>query len=96
VNEAYLERGQLHVERMSRGYAWLDTGTHDSLLEASEFVRTIQHRQGLQVACLEEIAFLQGFIDKAQLVARGEMFAKTGYGQNLLRLAREHHPAPPV
>ena len=89
VNEAYLERGQLHVERMSRGYAWLDTGTHDSLLEASEFVRTLQHRQGLQVACLEEIAYLQGFISRDQLVARGEMFAKTAYGQNLLRLARE-------
>ena len=89
VNEAYLQQGQLHVERMSRGYAWLDTGTHDSLLEASEFVRTLQHRQGLQVACLEEIAFEQGFIDRAQLVARGELFAKTAYGQNLLRLARD-------
>ncbi len=89
VNEAYLQRGQLQVERMSRGYAWLDTGTHDSLLEASEFVRTLQHRQGLQVACLEEIAYLQGFIGREQLVARGEMFAKTAYGQNLLRLARE-------
>ncbi|KAB1075093.1 glucose-1-phosphate thymidylyltransferase RfbA [Methylobacterium planeticum] len=89
VNEAYLQRGQLAVERMGRGYAWLDTGTHDSLLEASEFVRTIQNRQGLQVACLEEIAFLQGFIDRAQLVARGELFAKTAYGQNLLRLAQE-------
>ncbi|MFC6050630.1 sugar phosphate nucleotidyltransferase, partial [Methylobacterium hispanicum] len=95
VNEAYLERGQLHVERMSRGYAWLDTGTHDSLLEASEFVRTIQHRQGLQVACLEEIAYLQGFIGREQLVARGELFAKTNYGQNLLRLAREHEAAQP-
>ena len=89
VNAAYLERGQLAVERMGRGYAWLDTGTHDSLLEASEFVRTIQHRQGLQVACLEEIAYLQGFIGRAQLIARGELFAKTAYGQNLLRLARE-------
>ena len=89
VNQAYLDRGQLHVEKMSRGYAWLDTGTHDSLLEASEFVRTLQHRQGLQVACLEEIAYLQGFIGKAQLVARGELFAKTAYGQNLLRLAQE-------
>ena len=89
VNEAYLQQGQLHVERMSRGYAWLDTGTHDSLIEASEFVRTLQHRQGLQVACLEEIAFEQGFIDRAQLVARGELFAKTAYGQNLLRLARD-------
>ncbi|GJD96657.1 glucose-1-phosphate thymidylyltransferase RfbA [Methylobacterium iners] len=89
VNQAYLERGQLFVERMSRGYAWLDTGTHDSLLEAAEFVRTLQHRQGLQVACLEEIAYLQGFIGRDQLIARGEMFAKTPYGQNLLKLARE-------
>lgn len=89
VNEAYLERGQLHVERMSRGYAWLDTGTHDSLLEASEFVRTLQHRQGLQVACLEEIAYLQGFIGKDQLIARGNLFAKTAYGKNLLKLAKE-------
>jgi glucose-1-phosphate thymidylyltransferase len=89
VNQAYLERGQLHVERMSRGYAWLDTGTHDNLLEAGEFVRVLQHRQGLQVACLEEIAYLQGFIGREQLRARGELFAKTKYGQNLLRLARE-------
>jgi glucose-1-phosphate thymidylyltransferase len=89
VNQAYLERGQLHVERMSRGYAWLDTGTHDSLLEAGEFVRVLQRRQGLQVACLEEIAYLQGFIGREQLQARGELFAKTSYGQNLLRLARE-------
>lgn len=92
VNQAYLDRGQLHVERMSRGYAWLDTGTHDSLLEAAEFVRTLQRRQGLQVACLEEIAYLQNFIDRDQLIARGELFAKTAYGQNLLRLAREKQP----
>ncbi|WP_232630355.1 glucose-1-phosphate thymidylyltransferase RfbA [Methylobacterium sp. Leaf118] len=89
VNQAYLDRGQLHVERMSRGYAWLDTGTHDSLLEAGEFVRVLQRRQGLQVACLEEIAYLKGFIGREQLLARGELFAKTQYGQNLLRLARE-------
>jgi glucose-1-phosphate thymidylyltransferase len=88
VNAAYLERGQLAVERMGRGYAWLDTGTHDSLLEASEFVRTIQNRQGLQVACLEEIAYLQGFIGRAQLIARGELFAKTAYGQNLRNYPR--------
>ncbi|MCE4226728.1 glucose-1-phosphate thymidylyltransferase RfbA [Methylobacterium sp. C25] len=92
VNQTYLDRGQLHVEKMSRGYAWLDTGTHDSLLEASEFVRTLQNRQGLQVACLEEIAYLQGFITRDQLIARGELFAKTNYGQNLLRLAREERP----
>ncbi len=94
VNEAYLERGQLYVERMGRGYAWLDTGTHDSLLEASEFVRTIQNRQGLQVACLEEIAYLQGFIDREQLVARGQLFSKTAYGRNLLRLADESRGGP--
>ncbi|WP_407524156.1 sugar phosphate nucleotidyltransferase, partial [Methylobacterium oryzisoli] len=85
VNQAYLERGELHVECMSRGYAWLDTGTHDSLLEASEFVRVIQHRQGMQVACLEEIAYLQGFISREQALAHARTFAKTRYGQALLR-----------
>ena len=89
VNRAYLEMGELEVERLGRGYAWLDTGTHGSLLEASEFVRTIQKRQGLQVACLEEIAFEQGFINAAQVKARGELFGKTAYGQYLLRLIRE-------
>jgi glucose-1-phosphate thymidylyltransferase len=92
VNQAYLARGDLHVERMSRGYAWLDTGTHDSLLEAGEFVRTLQKRQGMQVASLEEIAYLQGFIGREQVIARGNLFAKTAYGQNLLRLAREEQP----
>ena len=86
LNRRYMELGALHVERMGRGYAWLDTGTHDSLLEASEFVRTLQHRQGIQLACLEEIAWQQGFIDDAQLRARGEFFAKTGYGRYLLAL----------
>ena len=81
VNRAYLERGALQVERLGRGYAWLDTGTHDSLIEAGEFVRTVQKRQGVQVACLEEIAYEQGFITTAQLKARGELFAKTAYGQ---------------
>ena len=89
LNRIYMEQGQLYVEQMSRGYAWLDTGTHDSLLEASEFVRTIQHRQGIQVACLEEIAFVMGFIDKAKLEERGRLFAKTNYGASLLRLAAE-------
>ncbi len=89
VNEAYLEAGELHVERMSRGYAWLDTGTHDSLLEASEFVRTIQNRQALQVACLEEIAYDHGFITREQLLERGRLFEKTAYGRNLLRRAAE-------
>ena len=86
LNRAYLERGTLHVEKMSRGYAWLDTGTHNSLLEASEFVRTIQHRQGIQVACLEEIAFRNGFIDAEQVRAAGRSMEKTSYGRYLLSL----------
>ncbi|VVT32562.1 dTDP-glucose pyrophosphorylase (glucose-1-phosphate thymidylyltransferase) [Sphingomonas aurantiaca] len=84
LNRLYMEAGDLFVEQMGRGYAWLDTGTHDSLLEASEFVRTIQHRQGIQVACLEEIAFEQGFITADQARARGEMFKKTAYGRAIL------------
>jgi glucose-1-phosphate thymidylyltransferase len=87
LNRMYMEMGELYVEQLSRGHAWLDTGTHDSLLEASEFVRTVQHRQGLQIACLEEIAFENGFIDAAQLRRRGELFVKTGYGRYLLALA---------
>ena len=86
VNRVYLERGTLHVEKMSRGYAWLDTGTHDSLLEASEFVRTIQNRQGIQVACLEEIAYRNGFIDADALRNAGRAMEKTSYGRYLLRL----------
>lgn len=86
LNRFYLEAGDLHVERMGRGYAWLDTGTHDSLLEASEFVRTVQHRQGLQIACLEEIAWSQGWIDDAALAQRAEAFAKTRYGRYLASL----------
>ncbi|WP_460451778.1 glucose-1-phosphate thymidylyltransferase RfbA [Alsobacter sp. SYSU BS001988] len=87
VNRAYLERGDLHVELMSRGYAWLDTGTHDSLLEASEFVRTIQQRQGMQIAALEEIAYVNGFINREQLLVRANLFGKTRYGQALRSLA---------
>jgi glucose-1-phosphate thymidylyltransferase len=87
LNRLYMETGDLHVERMGRGYAWLDTGTHDSLVEASEFVRVIQKRQNTQVACLEEIAFHNGFIDRDQLRKRGEMFVKTAYGRYLLDLA---------
>jgi glucose-1-phosphate thymidylyltransferase len=90
LNRIYMERGELFVEQLSRGHAWLDTGTHDSLLEASEFVRTVQHRQGLQIACLEEIAFDAGFITVDQLRRRGEAFAKTGYGRYLLKLADQH------
>ena len=88
VNRAYLEMGELEVERLGRGYAWLDTGTHDSLIEAGEFVRTIQKRQGVQVACLEEIAFDKGFMSAEQVRARGELFAKTDYGRYLLRLVK--------
>jgi len=90
LNRIYMEAGELFVERMGRGYAWLDTGTHDSLIEASEFVRTIQKRTGTHIACLEEIAYLQGFIDKAQLIARGKLFEKTGYGRYLLALAEKN------
>ncbi|WP_110710289.1 glucose-1-phosphate thymidylyltransferase RfbA [Salinicola sp. CR57] len=85
INNAYLERGDLHVERLGRGFAWLDTGTHDSLLEAGQYVQTIEHRQGLKVACLEEIAWNQGWIDDATLAERGSALKKTGYGQYLLK-----------
>ncbi|WP_110655863.1 glucose-1-phosphate thymidylyltransferase RfbA [Salinicola halimionae] len=84
INNAYLERGDLRVERLGRGFAWLDTGTHDSLLEAGQYVQTIEHRQGLKVACLEEIAWNQGWIDDAVLAERGNALKKTGYGQYLL------------
>ena len=84
INCCYMETGDLYVEQMGRGYAWLDTGTHDSLLEASEFVRTLQHRQGIQIACLEEIAFLQGWISEDEARRRGEMFKKTAYGRAIL------------
>jgi glucose-1-phosphate thymidylyltransferase len=92
LNRLYMEAGDLYVEQLSRGYAWLDTGTHDSLLEASEFVRTLQKRQGVYIASLEEIAFAHGFIDAAQLRRRGELFGKTAYGKYLLTLA-DHAPA---
>ena len=86
VNRAYLERGELHVERMGRGYAWLDTGTHESLLEASEFVKAVEHRQGLKIACLEEIAFHNGWIDAAQVRRRAELMRKSEYGEYLMSL----------
>jgi glucose-1-phosphate thymidylyltransferase len=79
-----MKAGDLFVKQMGRGYAWIDTGTHDSLLEASEFVRTIQHRQGIQVACLVEIAFHQRFIIADQARERGELFKKTAYGRAML------------
>ena len=89
VNNAYLKRGDLRVERFGRGFAWLDTGTHDSLLDASQYVQTIEHRQGLKVACLEEIAFQQGWISREQLMTQAKALGKTGYGQYLARLAGE-------
>ena len=87
VNLAYLNRGDLNVSLLGRGFAWLDTGTHDSLLDAGQFVQTVEHRQGLKVACLEEIAFRNKWISKEQLVAQGNSLAKTGYGQYLLNVA---------
>ncbi|NWG45030.1 MAG: glucose-1-phosphate thymidylyltransferase RfbA [Alphaproteobacteria bacterium] len=84
VNRAYLAQGRLHVQRLGRGYAWLDTGTHDSLMEAGTFIQTIEHRQGLKIACVEEIAFQMGFIDAAQLEALAAPLVKSGYGQYLL------------
>ena len=89
VNQAYLDRGQLNVQIMKRGYAWLDTGTHDSLLEAGQFIATLEHRQGLKIACPEEIAWRNGFIDAQQLEKLSHPLAKNGYGQYLLRLLAE-------
>ena len=89
VNNAYLKRGDLRVEKLGRGFAWLDTGTHDSLLEASQYVQTIEHRQGLKVACLEEIAYQHGWIDRECLLQQAKAFGKTGYGQYLYQLAGE-------
>ena len=87
VNQRYLEDGELTVERLGRGYAWLDTGTHDSLIDAAQFVQTIEHRQGLKIACVEEIAFRKGFIDRDRLEALAEPLSKNEYGEYLLRVA---------
>jgi glucose-1-phosphate thymidylyltransferase len=89
LNRLYLEQGQLDVEIMGRGYAWLDTGTHDSLLEAGQFIATIEKRQGLKVACPEEVAYRQGWITPEQLQALAQPLAKNGYGQYLLRILHE-------
>ena len=83
VNRAYMDRGQLHVEIMGRGYAWLDTGTHASLIEASQFVQIVEQRQGLRIACPEEIAFRKGFISAEQLLAAANAYDKSGYGRYL-------------
>lgn len=87
VNLAYLKRGDLHTSLLGRGFAWLDTGTHDSLLEAGQFVQTVEHRQGFKIACLEEIAYQQKWISKEQLIETGNSLRKTGYGQYLLKIA---------
>jgi len=89
VNQKYLELGQLKVDKLSRGTAWLDTGTHSSLLQASVFVETIEQRQGLKIACIEEVAFRMGYIDERQLISIGKTMAKNDYGQYLLKLATE-------
>jgi glucose-1-phosphate thymidylyltransferase len=89
VNERYLQQGQLEVEVMGRGYAWLDTGTHDSLLEASQYIATLERRQGLKAACLEEIAFRAGWISAEQVERMAQPMLKNGYGQYLLRILKE-------
>ena len=89
LNRLYLEQGQLNVEIMGRGYAWLDTGTHESLLEAGQFIATLEHRQGLKIACPEEIAWRYGWIDAAQLEKLAKPLTKNGYGQYLQRVLKE-------
>ena len=89
LNRLYLEQGKLNVKTMGRGYAWLDTGTHESMLEASQFIYTVEHRQGLKIACPEEIAWRNGWIDDAQLEKMAAFFAKSGYGQYLSGLLRD-------
>ena len=91
VNNAYLEQGQLHVGLLGRGFAWLDTGTHDSLIQAGQFVQTVEQRQGFKIACLEEIAYQNGWISQDELVTQGETLKKTGYGQYLLKVAAGYH-----
>jgi len=89
VNKAYLEAGELNVELLGRGFAWLDTGTHESLLEAAQFVETIEKRQGYKIACLEEIAFNNGWLSKAQLLAQANELKKNSYGTYLRELVDE-------
>jgi len=89
LNRLYLERGDLHVEVMGRGMAWLDTGTHDSLIEAGSFIQTIEKRQGLKVACPEEIAYRMGFIGEDEVKLMAKKYAKNGYGQYLTRMLSE-------
>jgi glucose-1-phosphate thymidylyltransferase, short form len=87
INKVYLEKGKLNVELLGRGFAWLDTGTHESLLQASTYIETIEKRQGFKVACIEEIAYLKGYISREQLISLGKSLSKNDYGQYLLELA---------
>lgn len=89
INKLYLQQNQLHVERLGRGYAWLDTGTHDSLLQASNFVQTVEERQGLKIACPEEIAYRMGYIEAEQVLRLAEPLQKNAYGQYLLRMLKQ-------
>ena len=89
INQAYLERGELNVELLGRGFAWLDTGTHESLMEAAHFVETVEKRQGYKVACLEEIAFHNGWLNADDMQSMGQSLSKNGYGQYLLSLVRD-------
>ncbi len=91
LNKIYLERGTLRVQTMDRGYAWLDTGTHDSLRDAGTFVAMIQKRQGQQIACVEEIAYRMGYIDRSALLELAQPFLKSDYGQYLIKISKEHH-----
>ncbi len=91
VNMAYLERGDLNVELLGRGYAWLDTGTHDSLLDAGQFVATIENRQGLKVSCLEAIGYQNGWLTKEKLAEQAQALSKTSYGQYLYRVLEGQH-----
>lgn len=92
MNREYLKRGQLHVERLGRGMAWLDTGTHDSLCDATNFIQTVERRQGLKIACPEEIAFRNGYIDAEQLQQLADPLLKNGYGEYLMALVLEAKP----
>lgn len=94
LNAAYLNRGKLNVQLLGRGFAWLDTGTHDSLLEASSYVQTVEHRQGLKIACLEEIAWKKGWIDDALFEEHGNTYKKTQYGQYMLKLLEQKSAIP--
>jgi len=102
INKAYLDKGTARLVNLGRGMAWLDTGTHDSLLEAGQFVQVLEHRQGVRIACLEEIALRMGFIDAAQAYRLGEALGKSGYGRYVMEVARAHAakpgtgPAPPL